>query len=82
LRRYAISAKDGLYQYSIFNQANMLTASGGGSLIYSNVTMPAKKEARDRIGPNLSDAAARQWMEGPHNPLHEMEDPKCTSRSG
>jgi cholesterol oxidase len=64
--------KDGLYQYSSFNQADILTASGvgGGSLIYSNVSIPSKKEARDRIGLNISDAdldAARQWMEGPHN---------------
>jgi cholesterol oxidase len=64
--------KDGLYQYSIFNQADVLTASGvgGGSLIYSNVSIPSLKEARDRIGLNLTDAdydAARQWMEGPHN---------------
>src|SRR5258707_347610 len=63
--------KDGLYQYSMFNQADVLTASGvgGGSLIYSNVTIPAKKEARERIGLNLSDAdfaAPRAWMEGPH----------------
>jgi cholesterol oxidase len=56
----------------MFNQADVLTASGvgGGSLIYSNVTIPAKQEARDRIGLNISDAdydLARQWMEGPHN---------------
>src|SRR5215510_6849082 len=52
------SHKFGLYQYSTFNQADVLTASGvgGGSLIYSNVTIPAKKEARDRIGLNLTDA--------------------------
>jgi cholesterol oxidase len=64
--------KDGLYQYSIFDQADVLTASGvgGGSLIYSNVTIPSLKEARDRIGLNLTAAdfdAARQWMEGLHN---------------
>ena len=43
---------------------------GGGSLIYSNVSIRSVKEARDRIGLNISDAdydAARQWMEGPHN---------------
>jgi len=64
--------KFGLYQYSTFNQADVLTASGvgGGSLIYSNVSIRSVKEARDRIGLNISDAdydAARQWMEGPHN---------------
>jgi choline dehydrogenase-like flavoprotein len=61
---------DGLFQYSIFNQADILTASGvgGGSLIYSNVTIQPEKEALQRIGLNLGDAdykAARQWMEGP-----------------
>jgi len=63
--------KFGLYQYSTFNQADVLTASGvgGGSLIYSNVSIPSVKAARDRIGLNISDAdyaAARLWMEGPH----------------
>jgi cholesterol oxidase len=61
---------DGLYQYSMFNQADLLTANGvgGGSLIYSNVTIRPKDEALARIGLNLGDAdftAARQWMEGP-----------------
>jgi cholesterol oxidase len=61
---------DGLYQYSMFNQADILTANGvgGGSLIYSNVTIRPKPEALARIGLNLNDAdftAARQWMEGP-----------------
>src|ERR1051326_4779952 len=39
--------KDGLYQYSIFNQADVLTANGvgGGSLIYSNVTLQPKTDA-------------------------------------
>jgi len=61
---------DGLYQYSMFNQADLLTANGvgGGSLIYSNVTIRPKDEALQRIGLSLGDAeftAARQWMEGP-----------------
>jgi len=61
---------NGLYQYSMFNQADTLTANGvgGGSLIYSNVTIRPKDEALQRIGLNLGDAeftAARQWMEGP-----------------
>jgi hypothetical protein len=63
--------KFGLYQYSTFNQADVLTASGvgGGSLIYSNVSIPSVKAARDRIGLNISYAdyaSARLWMEGPH----------------
>jgi cholesterol oxidase len=61
---------DGLYQYSMFNQADVLTANGvgGGSLIYSNVTIRPKDQALQRIGLNLGDpdfTAARQWMEGP-----------------
>jgi len=61
---------DGLYQYSMFNQADTLTANGvgGGSLIYSNVTIRPKNEALQRIGLNLGDAeftGARRWMEGP-----------------
>lgn len=63
--------KFGLYNYATFDQADVLTASGvgGGSLIYSNVSIPSEKAARDRIGLNISDAdyaAARLWMEGPH----------------
>ncbi|HCC59052.1 MAG TPA: hypothetical protein DEQ47_17685 [Solibacterales bacterium] len=63
--------KEGLYQYSLFHQADVLTASGvgGGSLIYSNVTIRPKDGALQRIGLNLGDAeyaAARLWMEGPH----------------
>ncbi|MGC2745180.1 MAG: GMC oxidoreductase [Candidatus Angelobacter sp.] len=61
---------DGLYQYSMFKHADLLTANGvgGGSLIYSNVTIRPKNEALQRIGLGLGDAefnAARQWMEGP-----------------
>lgn len=63
--------KDGLYQYSIFNQADVLTANGvgGGSLIYSNVTIRPEDGALAAIGLKLGDAefkAARDWMEGPH----------------
>jgi cholesterol oxidase len=59
----------GLYQYSQFHQADVLTACGvgGGSLIYSNVTIRPRDEALQNIGMNLGDpefAAARQWMEG------------------
>src|SRR5215210_5608916 len=47
--------KDGLYQYSIFKQADILTASGvgGGSLIYSNVTVRPQAEVLAGIGLNL-----------------------------
>src|SRR5215510_3653861 len=49
--------KDGLYQYSIFHQADVLSASGvgGGSLIYSNVTNRPRDEALARINLNLGD---------------------------
>ncbi len=60
--------KDGLYQYSMFKQADILTASGvgGGSLIYSNVTVRPHAEVLQGIGLNLGDAeyqAAYKWME-------------------
>ena len=60
--------KDGLYQYSMFKQADILTASGvgGGSLIYSNVTVRPHAEVLQGIGLNLGDAeyqTAYKWME-------------------
>jgi cholesterol oxidase len=60
--------KDGLYQYSMFKQADILTASGvgGGSLIYSNVTVRPHAEVLQGIGLKLGDAeyqAAYKWME-------------------
>jgi cholesterol oxidase len=59
--------RDGLYQYSIFKQAHILTASGvgGGSLIYSNVTLRPQPEVLQSIGLTLGDAeytAAYDWM--------------------
>jgi cholesterol oxidase len=59
--------KDGLYQYSMFKEADILTASGvgGGSLIYSNVTVRPQAEVLGGIGLNLGDAeyqAAQDWM--------------------
>src|SRR5215217_6618235 len=61
--------KEGLYQYSIFKQADILTASGvgGGSLIYSNVTLRPHPEILQGIGLNFGDPeykAALDWMEG------------------
>jgi cholesterol oxidase len=60
--------KDGLYQYSMFKQADILTASGvgGGSLIYSNVTLRPQEEVLAGIGLSLVEAdyqAAYKWME-------------------
>lgn len=59
--------KAGLYQYSIFPDAHILTSSGvgGGSLIYSNVTLRPEPEVLQQIGLALGDAeyqAAYEWM--------------------
>lgn len=58
----------GLYQYSMFKQADILAASGvgGGSLIYSNVTVRPVDEVLQGIRLNLGDfeyQAAYKWME-------------------
>jgi cholesterol oxidase len=60
--------REGLYQYSMFKQADILTASGvgGGSLIYSNVTVRPDAEVLQGIGLNLGDPeyqTAVKWME-------------------
>ncbi len=57
----------GLYQYSMFKQAHVLTASGvgGGSLIYSNVTLRPKTEVLQGLQLNLADDEyknAADWM--------------------
>lgn len=69
--------KDGLYQYSMFDQADILTASGvgGGSLIYSNVTVRPHAEVLQGIGMNLGDAeyqAAYKWMEDHRGKLNHI----------
>ena len=69
--------KDGLYQYSMFKQADILTASGvgGGSLIYSNVTVRPEAEVLQGIGLNLGDAdylAAYKWMEENRGQLNHI----------
>ena len=69
--------KDGLYQYSIFKQADILTASGvgGGSLIYSNVTLRPQDEVLFGIGLNLGDPeyqAAYKWMEDCRGKLNHI----------
>ena len=58
--------KRGLYQYSMFDEAHILTASGvgGGSLIYSNVNLQPMQEVLDRIGlGGLDFKKARSFME-------------------
>ncbi len=69
--------KDGLYQYSMFKQADILTASGvgGGSLIYSNVTVRPHPEVLQGIMLNLGDAeyqAAYKWMEDHRGRLNHI----------
>jgi cholesterol oxidase len=69
--------KDGLYQYSMFKQADILTASGvgGGSLIYSNVTVRPHEEVLQGIGLDLNDAhyqAAYKWMEDHRGRLNHI----------
>jgi len=74
---------DGLYSYRRFDQAHIPTANGvgGGSLIYSNVTIQPKPAALHKIGLNLGQAeydAARAWMEqnrGPTNPIVTKSPP-------
>ncbi|HEX8687460.1 MAG TPA: hypothetical protein VF654_13210, partial [Pyrinomonadaceae bacterium] len=69
--------KDGLYQYSMFRQADILTASGvgGGSLIYSNVTVRPQPEVLQALLLNLTDAdyqAAYKWMEDHRGRLNHV----------
>lgn len=69
--------KDGLYQYSMFKQADILTASGvgGGSLIYSNVTVRPLPEVLQGVGLKLTDAdyqAAYKWMEDHRGKLNHI----------
>jgi cholesterol oxidase len=68
---------EGLYQYSFFRQAHVLTASGvgGGSLIYSNVTLRPNAEVLNGIGLDLGDAeyqAAYAWMEKYRGKLNKV----------
>jgi cholesterol oxidase len=60
--------KAGLYNFSKFKQAYVLTASGigGGSLIYSNVNSTPRAEVLEAIGLKLGPAElerARDWMQ-------------------
>jgi cholesterol oxidase len=69
--------KEGLYQYSIFKQIHILTASGvgGGSLIYSNVTLRPEDEVLQGLGLNLGDPeyqAAVAWMEDYRGKLNKV----------
>jgi len=68
---------DGLYKFSNFDDATTLTASavGGGSMIYSNVTIQPDSDVLAQIGLNLAAAefaAARQWMTDFRGPLNKV----------
>jgi cholesterol oxidase len=69
--------RDGLYVYSRFDQADILSASGvgGGSLIYSNATLQPDASVLGRIGLKLGDPeyqAARSWMETNRGVLNKV----------
>jgi hypothetical protein len=68
---------DGLYRVSIFDQAAIITASavGGGSMIYSNVTIAPPADVLTEIGLSLSDAdlaAGAAWMADFRGPLNRV----------
>jgi choline dehydrogenase-like flavoprotein len=68
---------DGLYSYRKFDQAHIPTANavGGGSMIYSNVTIQPRPEALERIGLDLVQSdydAALAWMEQFRGPTNEI----------
>jgi choline dehydrogenase-like flavoprotein len=68
---------DGLYSYRKFDQAHIPTANavGGGSMIYSNVTIQPRSEALRRIGLDLVQSdydAALAWMEHFRGPTNEI----------
>jgi len=69
--------RDGLYQYSQFDQCDVLSASGvgGGSLIYSNATLQPEDAVLQHIGLKLGDPeyqAARTWMETNRGVLNKV----------
>jgi len=71
------SNPDGLYSYHRFDEAHIPTANGvgGGSLIYSNVTIEPNPAALNRIGLNLGEAdyqKARLWMQHFRGPTNQI----------
>lgn len=68
---------DGLYSYRRFDEAHIPTANGvgGGSLIYSNVTIRPNRAVLERIGLKLDDAeyeAASSWMRQYRGPTNQV----------
>jgi cholesterol oxidase len=69
--------RNGLYQLNRFPEATVVRASavGGGSMIYTNVNLPAHRDALAAIGLRLGDAeyeAAIKWMERFRGPLNRI----------
>ncbi len=67
----------GLYQYSMFDEVHILTASavGGGSMIYSNVTLQPDPEILQNIKLSLGDSEfdqAKIWMLQYRGQLHKV----------
>jgi cholesterol oxidase len=71
------SNRDGLYKFSFFDEATIVTSStvGGGSMIYSNVTIRPEYEVLQEIGLDLGDPeyeAAYSWMQDIRGPLNKI----------
>jgi cholesterol oxidase len=74
---YGRRNRKGLYKLSRFEEATVVTSSavGGGSMIYSNVTLQARQEPLAQIGLELGNAeydAARAWMHRNRGPLNKI----------
>jgi cholesterol oxidase len=69
--------KAGLYKFSMFDEATVVTSStvGGGSMIYSNVTIRPPDEILPEIGLTLGDndyQSAYDWMQNFRGPLNKI----------
>jgi choline dehydrogenase-like flavoprotein len=68
---------DGLYSYRRFDEADIPTANavGGGSMIYTNVTIAPRPQALQRIGLSLAQGdydKALGWMEQFRGPTNQI----------
>ncbi len=68
---------DGLYSYRRFDEAHIPTANavGGGSMIYTNVTISPRPQALQRIGLTLAQSdfdKGLAWMEQFRGPTNEI----------
>src|SRR5262249_46387805 len=69
--------KAGLYKFSLFDEATVVTSStvGGGSMIYSNVTIRPPADVLAEIGLTLGDneyQSAYDWMQNFRGPLNKI----------